>query len=169
MRFLEPCLSSLLTQSYEPCEIILVDNGSSDGSAKYVSAHFPDVVLVETGTNCGFAGGTNAGMTLHLAFSIAVHAGPTCFLVDEALAIGDAYFQQKYIRKIQEFWASGGSIIFVSHDMTAVKTLCDSTIMLDEGKMIDYGEPKDVVDTYTNNLLIKLHQGETKLQKNNRN
>jgi len=62
LRYLGPCLSSLEKQSYEPCEIILVDNGSSDGSAGYVRAHFPKVIVVETGTNRGFAGGTNAGI-----------------------------------------------------------------------------------------------------------
>jgi hypothetical protein len=69
------------------------------------------------------------------------------------------------MRKIQEFRASGGSIIFVSHDMNAVKTLCDSAILLDHGQVIESGSPKDIVDTYTNNLLMKLHQGETELQK----
>src|SRR5674476_899108 len=85
----------------------------------------------------------SSGMTMRLAFSIAIYADPTCFLVDEALAVGDAYFQQKCMRKIQEFRASGGSIIFVSHDMNAVKTLCDTAILLDNGRIIDYGESKD--------------------------
>jgi lipopolysaccharide transport system ATP-binding protein len=53
----------------------------------------------------------SSGMTMRLAFSIAIHADPTCFLVDEALSVGDAYFQQKCIRKIQEFRAGGGSIV----------------------------------------------------------
>ena len=107
----------------------------------------------------------SSGMTMRLAFSIAIHADPTCFLVDEALSVGDAYFQQKCMRKIQEFRQNGGSIVFVSHDMNAVKTLCDSAILLDHGRITDSGSPKDVVDTYTNNLLIRLHQGETKLHK----
>ena len=65
----------------------------------------------------------SSGMTMRLAFSIAIHADPTCFLVDEALSVGDAYFQQKCMRKIHEFRTSGGSIIFVSHDMNAIKML----------------------------------------------
>lgn len=107
----------------------------------------------------------SSGMTMRLAFSIAIHADPTCFLVDEALSVGDAYFQQKCMRKIQEFRAGGGSIVFVSHDMNAIKTLCDAAIMLEHGKIGDSGSPKEVVDAYTNNLLIRLHQGDTKLQK----
>ena len=106
----------------------------------------------------------SSGMTMRLAFSIAIHADPRCFLVDEALAVGDAYFQQKCMRKIQEFRNGGGSIVFVSHDMNAVKTLCDAAIMLDHGKMIDYGEPKDVVDFYQNMILKKMHQGDVAVQ-----
>jgi len=102
----------------------------------------------------------SSGMVMRLAFSIAIHADPKCFLVDEALAVGDAYFQQKCMRKIQEFRAGGGSIVFVSHDMNAVKTLCDSAILLDHGRVIDSGEPKEVVDFYQNMILKKMHQGD---------
>jgi ABC-type polysaccharide/polyol phosphate transport system ATPase subunit len=106
----------------------------------------------------------SSGMVMRLAFSIAINADPTCFLVDEALSVGDAYFQQKCMRKIQEFRASGGSIVFVSHDMNAVKTLCDAAILLDHGKMIDSGEPKDVVDFYQNMVLKMVHQGDVPVQ-----
>ena len=106
----------------------------------------------------------SSGMTMRLAFSIAIHADPTCFLVDEALSVGDAYFQQKCMRKIREFRNGGGSIVFVSHDMNAVKTLCDSAILLDHGKMIDVGEPKGVVDFYQNMILKKSHQGDVPVQ-----
>jgi len=106
----------------------------------------------------------SSGMTMRLAFSIAIHADPTCFLVDEALSVGDVYFQQKCMRKIQEFRAAGGSIVFVSHDMNAVKTLCDAAIMLDHGKMIDCGEPKDVVAFYQNLILKKTHHGDVPVQ-----
>lgn len=106
----------------------------------------------------------SSGMVMRLAFSIAIHADPTCFLVDEALSVGDAYFQQKCMRKIQEFRAAGGSIVFVSHDMNAVKTLCDKVIMLDKGRMIDCGVPKDVVDFYQNMVLKKMHHGDVPAQ-----
>jgi lipopolysaccharide transport system ATP-binding protein len=108
----------------------------------------------------------SSGMVMRLAFSIAIHADPTCFLVDEALSVGDAYFQQKCMRKIREFRASGGSIIFVSHDMNAVKTLCDSAIMMDHGKMISSGIARDVVDCYQNTILQKMHQGDVPVEIN---
>ncbi len=103
----------------------------------------------------------SSGMVMRLAFSIAIHAGPSCFLVDEALSVGDAYFQQKCMRKIQEFREGGGSIVFVSHDMSAVKTLCDSAILLDHGRVIDHGDPKDVTDFYQNMMLQKMHVGDS--------
>jgi ABC-type polysaccharide/polyol phosphate transport system ATPase subunit len=101
----------------------------------------------------------SSGMTMRLAFAIAIHADPKCFLVDEALAVGDAYFQQKCMRKIQEFRDNGGSIVFVSHDMNAIKTLCNSAIMLDQGKISIYSEPKDVVDFYESLVLQRMHNG----------
>jgi GT2 family glycosyltransferase len=64
LRFLRPCLSSLVCQSFKESEIILVDNGSSDGSPDYVRQHFPSVILVETGKNRGFGGGVNAGIAI---------------------------------------------------------------------------------------------------------
>ena len=105
----------------------------------------------------------SSGMTMRLAFSIAIHADPKCFLVDEALAVGDAYFQQKCMRKIQEFRAGGGSIVFVSHDMNAVRTLCDRALLLDHGHPIDYGETKSVVDFYENSIIKQIHKGESEL------
>jgi len=102
----------------------------------------------------------SSGMVMRLAFSIAIHADPTCFLVDEALSVGDAYFQQKCMRKIQEFRANGGSIVFVSHDMNAVMMLCDYAILLDHGKMISYGIPRAITDLYISRICMKAHQGE---------
>jgi O-antigen biosynthesis protein len=66
LRFLEPCLSSLTCQSFKNFEIMLVDNNSSDGSVGYIREHFPDITLIETGKNLGFAGGTNARSTREL-------------------------------------------------------------------------------------------------------
>ena len=102
----------------------------------------------------------SSGMTMRLAFSIAIHADPRCFVVDEALSVGDAYFQQKCMRKIVEFKDTGGSIIFVSHDTNAVVTLCGSALLLDKGKVVDYGSPKDIVDFYQGMVLKKSHLGD---------
>ena len=101
----------------------------------------------------------SSGMMMRLAFSIAIHANPKCFLVDEALSVGDAYFQHKCMRKIIDFKNTGGSIIFVSHDMNAVKVFCDKAILLNRGKLVKIGEPELVVNEY-NFLIVKLNDSE---------
>lgn len=98
----------------------------------------------------------SSGMIMRLAFSIAINANPDCFIIDEALAVGDAHFQQKCIKKIQDFKGQGGSIIFVSHDMNAVRLLCDRVILLNKGTVIDEGDPEKVTNSY-NLLLAKLN------------
>jgi ABC-type polysaccharide/polyol phosphate transport system ATPase subunit len=105
----------------------------------------------------------SSGMTMRLAFSIAINADPMCFLVDEALAVGDAYFQQKCIRKIQEFRENGGSIVFVSHDMNAVMTLCDSAMLMECGKLISFGIPRSIVDLYISRICMNTHKGDRKV------
>lgn len=102
----------------------------------------------------------SSGMVMRLAFSIAYHARPSCFLVDEALSVGDAHFQQKCMKAIRDFKEQGGSIIFVSHDMNAIKMLCDKAILLSRGKIIDEGKPEKVVNAY-NFMLAQLDDDET--------
>jgi len=94
----------------------------------------------------------SSGMVMRLAFSIAIHADPDIFLIDEALSVGDGHFQQKCMRKIRQFRANGGSIVFVSHDLNAVKMLCDRAIVLDKGNVIANDEPEAAVNIY-NQLL----------------
>jgi ABC-type polysaccharide/polyol phosphate transport system ATPase subunit len=101
----------------------------------------------------------SSGMVMRLAFAVAIHADPRCFVVDEALSVGDAYFQQKCMRKIIEFKNTGGSIIFVSHDMNAVKTLCDSAVFLEKGMVCESGKPADIADLYLGMILKKTHAG----------
>ncbi|MCG5495695.1 ABC transporter ATP-binding protein [Ectothiorhodospira variabilis] len=108
----------------------------------------------------------SSGMLMRLGFAIAIHAHPTCFVVDEALSVGDAYFQQKCMRAIHAFRDRGGSVLFVSHDMNAVKSLCDEAILLEGGQILDRGTPKDVVDHYHGMLLRKSHRGDTPVSLN---
>lgn len=109
----------------------------------------------------------SSGMVMRLAFSVAIHADPQAFVVDEALSVGDAYFQQKCMRKIKEFKNNGGSIVFVSHDMNAVKVLCDQAILLEEGNVVKHGEPETIINTY-NFLIAKRSKGEEiRYQSNN--
>ena len=100
----------------------------------------------------------SSGMVMRLAFSIAIHADPQAFVVDEALSVGDAYFQQKCMRRIKEFKNNGGSIVFVSHDMNAVKVLCDKAILLEKGYVAEQNVPEKVVNSY-NYLVARRSQG----------
>ncbi|MBI4635697.1 MAG: ABC transporter ATP-binding protein [Candidatus Rokubacteria bacterium] len=96
----------------------------------------------------------STGMTVRLAFSAATAVRPDVLIVDETLSVGDAYFQHKCVRRIKEFKAAGTTILVVSHDAAAVKTLCDRALLLDRGRLIQDGRPDDVLDYY-NALIAK--------------
>lgn len=94
----------------------------------------------------------SSGMAMRLAFSIAIHADPKTFLIDEALSVGDGHFQQKCFRKIRDFRERGGAIVFVSHDLNAIKVICDRVIVLDDGRIEAQDTPENAVNHY-NQLL----------------
>lgn len=96
----------------------------------------------------------SSGMQLRLAFAVAGSVDPDVLIVDEVLAVGDAYFQQKCVRRIREFRERGVTILFVSHDPGAVKTLCDRALLLHDGTIADDGDPADVLDHY-NGLIAR--------------
>ena len=94
----------------------------------------------------------SSGMQVRLAFSIATAVSPDILIVDEALAVGDAYFQHKCFNRIRDYRAAGTTLLFVSHDPGAVKTLCDRAVLIDGGHFVLDGKPADVLDYY--NALI---------------
>ncbi len=101
----------------------------------------------------------SSGMVMRLAFAIAYHAEPSCFLVDEALSVGDAHFQQKCMKAIRKFKEGGGSIVFVSHDLNAVKLLCEKSILLWEGRIVEEGDPEKTANSY--NFLLSRAEEES--------
>jgi lipopolysaccharide transport system ATP-binding protein len=90
----------------------------------------------------------SSGMVMRLGFAVAIHADPVCFIVDEALAVGDARFQQKCLKRIREFRDRGGSILYVSHDINSVKLLCDRALLLSHGKIVFDGLPDEAAQNY---------------------
>jgi len=90
----------------------------------------------------------SSGMYVRLAFAVAIHVDPEILLVDESLSVGDVYFQQRCMRKIRQMKQEGKTILFVSHDMTAVKNLCDAAVWLEHGELKGTGEPDEVVGKY---------------------
>jgi ABC-type polysaccharide/polyol phosphate transport system ATPase subunit len=90
----------------------------------------------------------SSGMFTRLAFSIAIHVQPDILLIDEALAVGDAIFSQRCIQEIRRMQEQGVTIFFVSHDTNAVRSLCDEVLLLERGRIIAQGPPRDVVQQY---------------------
>ena len=94
----------------------------------------------------------SSGMQVRLAFSVATAVRPDILIVDEALAVGDAYFQHKCFARIRGFRAEGTTLLFVSHDPGAIKSLCDRAVLLDAGRVLADDAPDQVLDLY--NALI---------------
>lgn len=90
----------------------------------------------------------SSGMTMRLAFSIATSYQPDILIVDEALSVGDAYFQHKCAEHIRSMQAQGATLLFVSHDLSAVQALCDRALLLDQGRIVADGEPEHVLSLY---------------------
>lgn len=90
----------------------------------------------------------SSGMYVRLAFSVAAHLEPEILMMDEVLAVGDAAFQQKCLDKMHEIRQQGRTILFVSHDMTAITRLCKRVVLLEKGEVTFDGEPREVVKRY---------------------
>ena len=92
----------------------------------------------------------SSGMMVRLAFSLQVHVDPDILIVDEALSVGDIFFQQKCIAKIREILARGATLLFVSHGLNSVKSLCSRAIHLQKGLLVADGPAGEVCDAYQN-------------------
>jgi lipopolysaccharide transport system ATP-binding protein len=92
----------------------------------------------------------SSGMMMRLAFAVAVNVQPDVLIIDEALAVGDVFFSQKCFQRIREIVHRGATLIFVSHDMGAVQSLCDRAILLSQGHLMFDGIPEDCVSRYFN-------------------
>jgi len=90
----------------------------------------------------------SSGMYVRLAFSVAAHLEPEILVVDEVLAVGDAEFQKKCLGKMGEVSEKGRTILFVSHNMTAIRQLCNKGILLNGGVIVDKGSSEDICDKY---------------------
>lgn len=90
----------------------------------------------------------SSGMFVRLAFALAINVDPDVLIVDEALSVGDIYFQAKCYRKFEEFKRAGKTILFVTHDMNSVLKYCDRAMVLDHGMKVGEGSAKEMVDLY---------------------
>jgi ABC-2 type transport system ATP-binding protein len=90
----------------------------------------------------------SSGMTVRLAFSVAIQVDAEVLLIDEVLAVGDAAFQQKCFREFHRLKDEGRTILFVTHDMSAVERFCDRAMLIEKGEMVDLGEPAAIARRY---------------------
>lgn len=98
----------------------------------------------------------STGMQLRLAFSVATARRPDIFLVDEALSVGDAYFQHKSFERITQFRKEGTTILLVSHEKETVLSICDNVVLMDHGQVINQGKPQPMLDLYNALTAAKL-------------
>ncbi len=100
----------------------------------------------------------SSGMQMRVAFAVATAFRPDILIVDEALSVGDAYFQHKSFNRIREFQQQGTTLLLVSHDHNSVRSVCDRAILLEKGQLLKIGEPGEVVDFY--NAMIGEKEGQ---------
>ncbi len=130
-------------------------NGSILGMRKFeINKHFDEIV--------DFSGVEqfldtplkkySSGMQLRLAFAVAAYLEPEILIIDEVLAVGDAEFQKKCLGKMDEVSKSGRTVLFVSHDLSAVSTLTKKSILLNKGKLIQFNSTSSVIQAYSSNF-----------------
>ncbi len=107
----------------------------------------------------------SSGMHVRLGFATACHCEPDILLVDEVLAVGDLAFQSKSIRRMREFVSQGKTVVFVSHSMSSVQSLCSRVIYLDKGRVIRDGRPDEVIRTYVEDMESRADADSLKAQR----
>lgn len=105
----------------------------------------------------------SSGMFVRLAFAVSINIDPEILIVDEALSVGDVFFQAKCYRKFEDFKKQGKTILFVSHDLSSVSRYCDRVYLLNKGEMLGSGSPKEMIDKYKQILAGQAEEGETEI------
>ena len=104
----------------------------------------------------------SSGMFVRLAFAVAINIEPEILIVDEALAVGDVFFQAKCYRKFDEFKKKGKTILFVSHDLSSIVKYCDRVVLLNKGTKLGEGKAKEMIDVYKQVLVGQYDESDTK-------
>jgi teichoic acid transport system ATP-binding protein len=104
----------------------------------------------------------SSGMFVRLAFALAINIDPEILIVDEALSVGDVFFQAKCYHKFEEFKKQGKTILFVSHDLGSISKYCDRVVLLNQGTKLGEGSPKEMIDIYKK-VLVGQYKEPTKV------
>jgi ABC-type polysaccharide/polyol phosphate transport system ATPase subunit len=126
-------------------------------SKKYVLSHYDEIVrfseledFMDTPVK-----NYSSGMYMRLAFAVAIHVDPDILLIDEVLAVGDENFQKKCLNKIDDFQNQGKTVIFVSHDMSTIRKLCDRVIFIEKNGNTKIGDTEQLVNLYFSKIYMK--------------
>jgi lipopolysaccharide transport system ATP-binding protein len=136
-------------------------NGALMGlTREEIDQHFPDIeAFAEIGAFIDQPVKTySSGMLVRLGFSSAVCVDPEILVVDEALSVGDIFFQHKCLSKMKSFQTAGKTILLVSHDINLIKSFCNIAFLMNDGKILDSGDPEYVTEQYL--MLIRQKQTE---------
>ena len=138
-------------------------NGTMMGfSEKEIEAKLPDILsFADIGDYVYQPVKTySSGMFVRLAFAVAINIEPEILIVDEALSVGDVFFQAKCYHKFEEFKKMGKTIVFVSHDLSSISKYCDRVYLLNQGNILGEGSPKAMIDTYKRVLVGQYDESE---------
>ena len=143
-------LGAGFNQEYNGIENIYLNGTMMGFTEKEIEKRLPDILsFADIGDYVYQPVKTySSGMFVRLAFAVAINIDPEILIVDEALSVGDVFFQSKCYHKFEEFRKAGKTIIFVSHDLSSIAKYCDRVMVLNKGDKIAEGKPKEMIDLY---------------------
>ena len=143
-------LGAGFNQEYNGIENIYLNGTMMGFSEKEIDAKLPSILeFADIGDYVYQPVKTySSGMFVRLAFAVAINIEPEILIVDEALSVGDVFFQAKCYHKFEEFKEMGKTIVFVSHDLNSISKYCDRVFLLNKGNLLGEGTPKEMIDAY---------------------
>lgn len=143
-------LGAGFNQDYNGIENVYLNGTMMGFSEKEIDEKLPDILeFADIGDYVYQPVKTySSGMFVRLAFAVAINIEPEILIVDEALSVGDVFFQAKCYHKFEEFKQMGKTIVFVSHDLSSISKYCDRVFLLNSGTLLGEGTPKEMIDAY---------------------
>lgn len=155
-------LGAGFNQEYNGIENVYLNGTMMGFSEKEIDEKLPDILeFADIGDYVYQPVKTySSGMFVRLAFAVAINIEPEILIVDEALSVGDVFFQAKCYHKFEEFKKMGKTIVFVSHDLSSITKYCDKVFLLNQGKLLGEGRPKEMIDAYKRVLVGQYEEEE---------